>query len=109
MKNLVILIGNIGQDPEIQGLRGGRKIAKFSLATSKNYNDKSGERQTQTEWHNVVFFGQSADYIEKYAKKGSQVYVEGEIQYREYEDKDGQNRKSTQILGNEFSFVGGKG
>jgi single-strand DNA-binding protein len=105
--NKVILIGNLGKDPEIRVIEGGRKVANFSLATTESYKDKNGQRVDQTEWHNVSFWGPIADVIEKYLKKGSQIYVEGRIKTRSYEDKDKIKRYSTEIVGQNMTMLGG--
>jgi len=105
--NKVILVGNLGKDPEIRVIEGGRKVANFSLATTESYKDKNGQRVDQTEWHNVSFWGPIADVIEKYLKKGSQIYVEGRIKTRSYEDKDKIKRYSTEIVGQNMTMLGG--
>ena len=87
--NKVILLGNLGKDPEVRRLDDGRGVANFSLATSETYKNKAGEKVTNTEWHNVVLWSPLADIAESYLKKGSQVYIEGKISNRSYEDKDG--------------------
>ena len=100
--NKVILVGNLGRDPEIRMSAAGQKIAHLSVATSDTWRDKSGERQEKTEWHRVVIFNSNlADFSEKYLKKGSKVYVEGSLQTRKYTDASGQERYTTEvILGN---------
>ncbi|HXA02909.1 MAG TPA: single-stranded DNA-binding protein [Cytophagaceae bacterium] len=105
--NKVILIGNLGKDPEIRVMESGRKKASFSLATSESYKDKNGQRVDQTEWHNIVFWGAITDVIEKYLKKGSQIYVEGKITNRSYEDKDKVKKYITEIVGREMTMLGG--
>lgn len=105
--NKVILVGNLGKDPEIRSLESGRKVANFSLATTESYKDKNGERVDQTEWHNIVFWGPIAEVIEKYLKKGSQIYVEGKIRTRSYEDKEGVKKYITEILGEKMTMLGG--
>jgi single-strand DNA-binding protein len=99
-KNLAILIGNVGKDPEIRMTRDGKKIANFSVATSESWTDKgSGERRDQTEWHNVVVFNERvADVVEKYLRKGHKVAVEGQIKSRKWQDKNGQDRYTTEIV-----------
>ncbi|HVD96749.1 MAG TPA: single-stranded DNA-binding protein [Cytophagaceae bacterium] len=106
--NKVILLGNLGKDPEVRAFEGGTKKASFSLATGETFLDKNGQRQERTEWHNVVFWGNIVDVIEKYLKKGSQVYVEGRITTRSYDDKDGQKKYITEIVGQSMTLVGGK-
>jgi single-strand DNA-binding protein len=105
--NKAILIGNLGKDPEIRTIDSGRKVATFSLATTESYKDKNGERVDQTEWHNIVFWGPIADVIEKYLKKGSQIYVEGKIRTRSYEDKEGVKKYITEIVGDKMTMLGG--
>jgi len=104
--NKAILVGNLGKDPEIRTIENGRKVATFSLATTESYKDKNGERVDQTEWHNIVFWGPIADVIERYLKKGSQIYVEGKIRTRSYEDKDGNKKYITEILGDKMTMLG---
>jgi single-strand DNA-binding protein len=105
--NKVILYGNIGNDPEVKHLESGKIVSKFSLATSKRYT-KDGETITETQWHNIVAWGKTAETIEKFVKKGSSIIVEGEIQYRQYETKDGVTKYITEILCDRFHFAGGK-
>jgi single-strand DNA-binding protein len=105
--NKVILVGNLGKDPEIRSIEGGRKVANFSLATTESYKDKKGERVDKTEWHNIVFWGPIADVIEKYLKKGSQIYLEGKITNRSYEDKEGVKKYITEIVGQNMTMLGG--
>ena len=105
--NKVILVGNLGKDPEIRTLESGRKVANFSLATTETYKDKNGERVDATEWHNIAFWGPIADVIEKYLKKGSQIYLEGKIRTRSYEDKEGVKKYITEILGDKLTMLGG--
>ncbi len=95
--NRAILIGNLGRDPEIRYTQSGEPIANFSLATSENWTDKSGQRQERTEWHRVEVFGKTAQVVRDYCTKGRQVYVEGSIRYDEWTDKDGNKRFSTKI------------
>lgn len=106
--NKVILFGNIGNDPLIKTFEGGNKNAKFSLATSSKYKDKDGNDMNNTQWHNIVFWGKLAELCEKYIKKGSPLIVEGEIRYRSYEDKNGETKYITEIIGNALHFVGRK-
>lgn len=108
MKNLVILIGHLGQDPEIRRLENGTPVGRFSLATSESYKDSAGEWQTQGEWHNLVVWRQNAELAEKLLKKGALVYVEGKISYRKYTDKNGVERTSTDITVNSFRILGKK-
>lgn len=104
--NKALLFGNVGGDPDVKKI-GENKVAKFSLATNKTYT-KDGEKVTETAWHNIVFWGKSAELCEKYLKKGSSLIVEGEIRYRSYENKDGQTVYITEIVGNALHFAGGK-
>ena len=99
--NKVTLIGNLGNDPEVRSTTGGNRVATFSLATSRTWNDQSGQRQEKTEWHRCVVWNtkgsQLADIVEKYVHKGDKLYIEGRIEYRQWQDKDGQTRYSTEI------------
>jgi single-strand DNA-binding protein len=104
--NKVILLGHLGKDPEIRAMETGRRVANFTLATSETYKDKNGERVENTEWHNVVFWGPVTEVIEKYVKKGTQIYVEGKLRTRSYE-KDGVKRYTTEILGDTITLLGG--
>jgi single-strand DNA-binding protein len=106
--NRVILIGNLGRDPEIRNLEGGVKKASFSLATTETYKGKSGERIDQTEWHNVVLWRGLADVADSYLKKGSTIYLEGKIKSREYTDKDGNRRFITEIIGDNMVMLSSK-
>jgi single-strand DNA-binding protein len=106
--NKVILLGNIGKDPEIRTFDNGKKKANFSLATSESYRDKEGNKIDKTEWHNIVFWGPVVDVIEKYVKKGKQLYVEGKIATRSFE-KDGQTRYITEIEGQNLTLIGSGG
>jgi single-strand DNA-binding protein len=106
--NKVILIGNLGKDPEVRYLDSGVAVANFSLATTEGYKNKEGERVSQTEWHNVVLWRGLAEVAEKWLKKGSSVYIEGKIRTRKWEDKEGNTRYSTEILGDNMTMLGGK-
>lgn len=106
--NKVILVGHLGKDPEVRAVGTDRKVANFSLATTESYKNKNGERVDQTEWHNIVFWGPIVDVIERYLKKGSQIYVEGKIRSRSYDDKDGIKRYATDIVGDTMTMLGGK-
>ena len=106
--NKVILIGNLGRDPEIQRLESGVKKAAFSLATTEVYKNKEGEKVEHTEWHNIVLWRGLADVAENYLKKGSTIYLEGRIRKREYVDKDGVKRYITDILGDVMNMLGKK-
>lgn len=109
--NKVTLIGNLGNDPEVRSTTGGNRVATFSLATSRSWNDASGSKQEKTEWHRCVVWNtkssQLADIVEKYVKKGDKLYVEGRIEYRQWQDKDGQTRYSTEINVRELIMLGG--
>jgi len=105
--NKVILVGNVGKDPEIRHLDSGVAVANFSLATSESYNAKNGERVTTTEWHNIVLWRGLAEVAEKYVKKGNQLYIEGRIRSRSYDDKDGNKRYITEINGDVMRMLGG--
>ncbi|MCK5538811.1 MAG: single-stranded DNA-binding protein [Bacteroidales bacterium] len=106
--NKVILVGNVGKDPEIRHLDSGVAVASFTLATSESYNAKNGERVTNTEWHNIVMWRGLADVVEKYVKKGSRLFIEGKITSRQYE-KDGQTKYFTEIVGNNMVMLDSKG
>lgn len=105
--NKVILLGHLGKDPEIRAMETGRRVANFTLATSESYKDKNGERVENTEWHNVVFWGPVTEVIEKYVKKGTQIYVEGKLRTRSYETKEGVKKYTTEILGDTITLLGG--
>ena len=107
LKNKVQLIGNLGQNPEVKELNGGKKVAKFSLATNETYRNKAGEKVTDTQWHNLVAWGKTAEIIEKYLKKGSEVAVEGKLLNRNYTDKEGVKRYVTEIQVSELLMLGG--
>ena len=112
--NKVILIGNLGKDPEIRTMQNGGKVANLSLATSESWKDKStGERKEKTEWHRVVIFGNLADIAERYLKKGSKVYVSGSLQTRKWTDQSGQEKYTTEVVlqgfGGELTMLDGKG
>ena len=107
--NKVILVGNLGKDPEVRAVGTDKKVASFSLATTESYKNKSGERVDQTEWHNIVFWGPIVDVIERYLRKGSQIYVEGKIRTRSYDDKDGIKKYITEIVGETMTMLGTKG
>ncbi len=111
--NKVILIGNLGKDPEIRYTQQGEPIANFSLATSERWTDKSGQKQEKTEWHRVEVFGKTAQIVRDYLTKGRQVYLEGQIRYEEWTDKDGNKRNTTRIRvsgpGSRLVLLGGRG
>jgi len=108
--NKVILVGNLGNDPDIRYTAGGAAVANISLATTDSWRDKeSGEKQERTEWHRVVFFGRLAEIVGEYLRKGSQVYVEGRLQTRKWQDKTGNDRYTTEIVANDMQMLGGRG
>lgn len=106
--NKVILLGNLGKDPEVRYLDNGVAVANISLATTENYKNKQGERVSQTEWHNVVFWRGLAEVAEKYLKKGDSIYLEGKIRTRKWEDKEGNTRYSTEVLADNMTMLGKK-
>ena len=105
--NKVILLGNLGKDPEVRHLENGRAVANFSIATSETYKNKQGEKVTNTEWHNVVLWTPLAEIAEKYLNKGNQVYIEGKLTSRSYEDKDGVTKYITEVVGRDLTLLGG--
>lgn len=107
--NKAILVGFVGNDPEVKYLDSGTPMAKFSLATSENYTNRSGEKVSQTEWHNIVLWRALAEVTEKYVKKGSQIYIEGRIRTRSWEDKDGNKRYTTEINADTMQLLGKRG
>jgi len=106
--NKVILVGNLGRDPEVRTLENGAKVANFTLATSESYKNKEGQKVTQTEWHNIVLWRGLADIAERFLRKGNQVYIEGKIRTRAWDDKDGVKRYTTEILGDNLTMLGGR-
>ena len=104
--NKAILLGNLGKDPEIRRLDDGRAVANISIATSESYKNKAGERVTNTEWHNIVLWSPLAEIAENYLKKGSQVYIEGKISNRSYEDKDGVKKYISEVVGRDITLLG---
>jgi len=106
--NRVILLGNLGKDPEVRSLENGTKVASFTIATSESYKDKNGERQTITEWHNLVLWRGLADIADKYLKKGNQIYVEGKLRTRSWTDKEDNKRYTTEIVVDNLTMLGGK-
>lgn len=108
--NKVLLLGNVGKDPEIRASQGGMTIASFTLATADRQKDQGGQWTDKTEWHNLVAFGRTAEIVRDYVKKGSQLFIEGKIQTRSWDDKEsGQKKYRTEILVNDMSLLGGKG
>ncbi len=108
MVNRVILIGNLGKDPEVRRLENGAVVAKFSVATNENYKDKSGEWQQQTEWHDVVLWRNLAERAEAQLFKGAQIYLEGKLTHRSWQDQDGNNRRTTEVVANYFRLLSRK-
>jgi single-strand DNA-binding protein len=108
--NKVILIGNLGADPETRAMPSGTQVANLRVATSESWRDKqTGEQQERTEWHRVALFGRLAEIAGEYLRKGSQVYIEGSLRTRKWQDKQGNERYSTEIVGNELQMLGGRG
>jgi len=107
MVNKVILVGNVGKDPEVKYLDNGTPFARFTLATNETYKDKAGNKNTKTEWHNIVLWRGLAEVAEKYVKKGNPLYIEGKITNRSYE-QDGATKYFTEIVGNEMKMLGSK-
>ncbi|NNG14401.1 MAG: single-stranded DNA-binding protein [Gammaproteobacteria bacterium] len=108
--NKVILVGNLGADPEVRYMPNGGAVANVTVATTESWKDKqSGENQEKTEWHRVVFFARLAEIVGEYLKKGSQIYVEGRLQTRKWQDKSGQDRYTTEIVANEMQMLGSRG
>lgn len=107
--NKVILIGNLGKDPEVRHLENQQTVANFNVATTRVFKTKDGERKEETEWHRVVVWGKLAEIAEQYLKKGSGVYVEGRLQTKKWKDKEGNDRYTTEIYANEFTMLDRKG
>jgi single-strand DNA-binding protein len=107
--NKVILVGNLGADPDMRYTPSGQGVCELRVATSESWNDKNGQRQERTEWHRIVVWGKRAEVCSKYLSKGRQVYVEGRIQTRSYDDKDGNKRYITEIIAADVQFLGGGG
>jgi single-strand DNA-binding protein len=108
--NKVILVGNLGKDPEVRYMPSGNAVANVTLATTESWKDKqTGEKQERTEWHNVVFYSRLAEIAGEYLKKGSQVYVEGSLRTRKWQDKSGNDRYTTEIIASEMQMLGGRG
>jgi single-strand DNA-binding protein len=108
--NKVILVGNLGQDPETRAMPSGKAVTNVRIATSDSWRDKqTGEQKEQTEWHSVVFFDRLAEIAAEYLRKGSQVYVEGRLRTRKWQDKSGNDRYTTEIVANEMQMLGGRG
>src|SRR3982750_250182 len=105
--NKVIIVGRLGADPELKTVTGGQSVARLSIATSENWTDKQGQRQERTEWHRIVVWGKLAELCEKYLSKGRQCYVEGRLQTRSWDDKDGNKRYTTEVVATTVQFLGG--
>jgi single-strand binding protein len=106
--NKVILVGNLGQDPEVRYTPAGAAVTTISVATTEAWNDKEGNKQERTEWHRVVFFSRLAEIAGEYLKKGSQVYIEGQLRTNKWQDKSGNDRYTTEIIANEMQMLGGR-
>ena len=108
--NKVILIGNLGKDPEVRYMPSGKAVASVTIATNETWKDRNtGEKQERTEWHNVVFYSPLAEIVGQYLRKGSSVFVEGRLQTKKWQDKNGQDRYTTEIIANEMKMLGGRG
>ncbi|NNL87099.1 MAG: single-stranded DNA-binding protein [Myxococcales bacterium] len=107
--NKVILVGNLGRDPELRYTQNGQAVANFSVATTDRWNSKEGQREERTEWHRIVAWGKTAELCAQYLSKGRSVYIEGRIQSREWEDREGQKRNTTEIVAQTVQFLGGRG
>ncbi len=103
--NKVILVGNLGKDPEVRHLEGGAAVANFPLATTETFKDKNGNRNEQTEWHNIVVWRGLAEVAEKYLKKGMTIYIEGKLRTRSWDDKEGHKRYTTEVVGETFTIL----
>ena len=108
MYNRIVIIGNVGQDPTTKTLEGGAKVTTFTLATSETWKDKQGNKKEEVHWHNVQLWRGLAEVAEKYVKKGSKLFIEGKVTYRSYEDKEGNTKYITEIVGKEMKMLGGK-
>lgn len=106
LRNKVQLIGHVGNEPEIMNLESGKKLAKFSIATNESYKNSEGEKITDTQWHNIIAWGKTAELIENYVPKGKEVGIEGKLTSRSYEDQEGQKRYITEIVCNELLLLG---
>jgi single-strand DNA-binding protein len=107
--NKVILVGNLGRDAELRYTPGGAAVATLNMATTENWTDKSGQKQEKTEWHRVVFWGKVAESLTEYLTKGKQIYIEGRLETRQWNDKDGNKRYTTEIKGDKIVLLGGGG
>ncbi|WP_310554666.1 single-stranded DNA-binding protein [Flavobacterium sp.] len=108
LRNKVQLIGHVGQEPEIKILEGGKKLAKFTIATNEVYYNENKEKVTDTQWHNISAFGKIAEIIENFVTKGKEIALEGKLTHRSYDDKDGIKRFYTEVIANELLLLGGK-
>ena len=108
LRNKVQLIGNLGNDPEIINLESGKMLAKFSIATNESYKNAKGEKVTDTQWHNIVAWGKTAEIVEKYVTKGKEIAIEGKLTSRSYETKEGEKRYITEVICNELLMLGSK-
>lgn len=106
LRNKVQLIGNLGNDPEIINLESGKTLAKFTIATNENYKNAKGEKVTDTQWHNIVAWGKTAQIVEKYVSKGKEIAIEGKLTSRSYDDREGNKRYITEIVCNELLMLG---
>jgi len=107
--NRAILVGRLGRDPETRYTSGGQAVCNFTLATDETYRDRNGERQKRTEWHRIVVWGKQAEIAQQYLRKGSLIFVEGRIQTRQWDDREGQKRTTVEIVANNFRMLGGRG
>lgn len=107
--NKVILVGNLGRDPEMRYMPSGDALASFSIATTDNWKDKNGQKQERTEWHRISMFGKLAEIAGEYLKKGSSVYIEGRLQTRKWQDKEGNERQTTEVVADRMQMLGGRG
>src|SRR6266446_3704771 len=107
--NRAILVGRLGRDPETRYTSGGQAVCNFSMATDETYKDRAGERQKRTEWHRIVVWGKQAEIAQQYLHKGSLIFVEGRIQTRQWDDREGQKRTTVEIVANNFRMLGGRG
>jgi single-strand DNA-binding protein len=107
--NKVILVGNLGRDPEMRYMPSGDALASFSIATTDSWKDKNGQKQERTEWHRISMFGKQAEIAGEYLKKGSSVYIEGRLQTRKWQDKEGNERQTTEVVADRMQMLGGRG
>lgn len=106
--NKVLLLGRLGNNPEVRFTPGGQAVANFSVATSENWTDKSGEKQERTEWHRIVVWGKLGELCGQYLVKGQQCFIEGKVQTREWQDRDGQTKHTTEVMASAVQFLGGR-